>query len=220
MTKLLLPFWPFWVVACAVAAAQTPGPRPEDVARAVQRRYDTVRDFSASFVHTYEGGVLKRKTTERGTVKIKKPARMRWEYQSPEKKLFVSDGTQIYSYVPADNQVTVSPVPQADEATTAVLFLAGKGNLLRDFVITDAGTANAPPGTYALKLTAKKPEREYDWLSLLVDAKSYQIRTLSTADSQGGRSTFVFSDLKENIGIPDSTFTFKMPRGVDVVRHE
>lgn len=162
---------------------------------------------------------MKRKTTERGTVKIKKPARMRWEYESPEKKLFVSDGTQIYSHVPADNQVTVSPVPQADEATTAVLFLAGKGNLLRDFVITDASSANAP-GTYALKLTAKKPEREYDWLSLVVDANTYQIRSLSTADSQGGRSTFVFSDLKENIRIPDSTFTFKMPRGVDVIRHE
>ena len=200
----------------SLAAVQPARPSPSEIAAAVQRRYDTVRDFSASFEHTYQGGVLRKKSTERGTVKIKKPARMRWEYQHPEKKVFVSDGSQIYSHVPADNQVTVSPVPEADQATTAVLFLAGKGNLLRDFMI--AYGPPGPAGTYSLKLTPKKAEREYDWLELVVDAGSHQIKSLSTADSQGGVSTFVFSNLKENVGLSDSTFAFKIPRGVDVVR--
>jgi outer membrane lipoprotein-sorting protein len=75
-----------------------------------------------------------------------------------------------------------------------------------------------PAGTLSLKLTPKKAEREYDWLTLVVDAGSYQIRSLSTADSQGGQSTFVFTNLKENVGLADTTFAFKIPRGVDVVR--
>src|SRR5690349_4666837 len=133
MTRLLLPV--LLALAPAIVAAQ-PRPPAADTARKLQEKYDRVKDFTADFTHAYEGGVLKRKSSESGTVQIKKPGRMRWEYTAPEKKTFVSDGTRMYSYVPADKQVIESAVPAADEATTAVLFLAGKGNLLRDFNVT------------------------------------------------------------------------------------
>ena len=112
------------------AAAEATAP---ELAAALQRKYDTVKDFSADFVHQYEGGVLRKQISERGTLLIKKPGKMRWEYTAPEHKLFVSDGIQMYSYVPQDKQVIVSKIPTADEATTPTLFLAGKGNLTRDF---------------------------------------------------------------------------------------
>ncbi len=60
---------------------------------------------------------------------------MRWDYTTPEKKLFVSDGRTMFMYFPADKQVMKNPVPQQDEATSAVLFLMGKGDIVRDFVI-------------------------------------------------------------------------------------
>jgi outer membrane lipoprotein carrier protein len=200
------------------ASGSAQAPAAGDIASRVQKRYDTIRDFTATFVHTYEGGVLRRKLTERGVVQVKKPGRMRWEYQSPEKKLFVSDGTQMYLYEVAANQVTVFPVPKGDEAATAVLFLAGKGNVTRDFIVShaDGGTDSA----YALRLTPKSPERDYDWLVLHVDRTTYQIRTLSAADAQGGRSTFEFTNIRENTGLADRTFTFTIPRGADVVRHD
>lgn len=188
-----------------------------DAAQAVQRRYDTIRDFTARFVHTYQGGVLRKTVTEKGTVEIKKPGRMRWEYTDPEKKLFVADGTQIYSYLPADRQVIISPVPEADQATTATLFLTGKGNLARDFTVSFGELPQAPPGSTVLKLVPRLAERDYDTLLLAVTS-SYQIQVLSTVDRQGGRSTFVFSDIKENTGLADKIFAFKIPRGVDVVR--
>lgn len=199
---------------CA-SAAQAPARSARDVAAALQRKYDTVKDFTADFVHESSGGVLRRKATERGKVQVKKPGKMRWDYTSPEKKVFVSDGHRMYLHVPADRQVIVSPVPKDDQATTAVLFLAGKGNLTRDFAVSF--TEGAPPDTYALRLQPKLPERDYDWLELLVDRSTLQIRTLSAADSQGGRSTFHFTNFKENVRLPDKTFEFKMPRGVDVV---
>ena len=96
----------------ALLFAQPPSSPPaEDVARAVQHHYDQVKDFTADFAHTYTGGVLKKTVTEHGTVQIKKPGRMRWEYTAPERKTFVSDGHKIYSYVPADRQVIVATCP-------------------------------------------------------------------------------------------------------------
>lgn len=187
----------------------------QQVASALQARYDSIRDFTADFTQQYESGVLKRKITERGKVQVKKPGKMRWDYTDPEKKLFVSDGARIYLWVPADNQVTRSAVPKQDEATTAVLFLVGKGNLRRDFNVSFA--PNAPAGTHALRLDPKLPERDYDWLQLVVDGKTLQIRGLTAADRQGGQSVFQFSNFKENNGIPDSTFAFKIPKGADVI---
>ena len=193
--------------------AQTPA--AQHVARALQRKYDRVHSFTADFVHHYEGGVLRKKLTERGTVQVKKPGRMRWEYKVPEEKIFVSDGHKIYSYVPADKQVIVSNVPGDDQATTAVLFLAGKGNLARDF--TASFTSGGDAKTWALKLEPKTPQREYDWLVIVVDRDSMQIRALTAADNEGTRSTFQFSDLRENVDVPDKQFVFKIPRGADVI---
>ena len=207
----------------ALAALMTPGltAAPQttpaaQIASALQAKYDQVRDFSADFVHGYEGGVLKRNLSERGVVQVKKPGKMRWEYQAPEKKLFVSDGRQMYLHEVEPNQVTVFTVPAADQAATAVLFLAGKGNLTRDFTV--AYGEGGSDDTYVLRLEPKTPERDYDWLQVTVDRKTMQIRALSAADSQGGRSTFRFSNIKENVGMADKNFTFKIPRGADVIR--
>jgi len=202
-------------VALGLSAMSQAAPPPaQEVAAALQKKYDTIRDFTADFVHESEGGILRKKQTERGFVQVKKPGKMRWDYKVPELKVFVSDGRRIYLHVPADNQVIVSPVPDEDQATTAVLFLVGKGNLTRDFKVSYADEAG--PDTYSLRLDPKLPERDYDWLQIVVDRRTLQIRTLSAADSQGGRSTFLFSNFKENVGLPDKTFAFKIPRGADV----
>ena len=101
---------------------------PEALAQALQRKYDTVRDFSADFVHSYQGGVLRKTVTERGRLLVKKPGKMRWAYSGDEQKVFVSDGRKMYSYIPADKQVYVGTVPADDQASTPALFLAGKGS--------------------------------------------------------------------------------------------
>jgi outer membrane lipoprotein carrier protein len=198
-------------------AVATPDARPPagDVAVALQRKYDAVKDFSASFLQTYEGGVLRRKASESGTVYVKKPGRMRWDYTSPEKKLFVSDGRTMFLYFPADKQVMKNPVPAQDEATSAVLFLMGKGDIVRDFNVkwAEGGTEN----TYRLRLDPKSRQAEYDWLELAADRHTLQIVGLTAADAQGGRSAFSFSNFKENVGLADKMFEFTIPRGTEVI---
>ena len=206
------------LLLAAGAGPRAAEPTASELAVSLQRKYDSIKDFSADFVHAYQGGVLRKQITERGTLLVKKPGKMRWEYIAPERKLFVSDGLKMYSYIPQDKQVIVSAVPAGDDATTPTLFLAGKGNLIRDFTPSIvAPPSGATAGSRALKLVPKTPQREYDWLTLVVDPGTLAIRGLVTTDAQGGVSSFSFTNLKENINPADKEFAFKVPRGVDVV---
>ena len=206
------------LAALLVVDTRAADPTAAELAEALQRKYDAVKDFSADFVHTYQGGVLKKQLTERGTVLIKKPGKMRWDYTAPEKKQFVSDGARIYFYIPADKQVIVSPVPPNAAAATPALFLAGKGRLTSEFAPSLVELPpGLPAGSRALKLVPKSKQQDYDWLVLAVDPATLALQGLVTVDAQGGTSTFAFTKLKENVGLADTQFTFKIPRGVDVV---
>ena len=212
MFRLVLVLLAFCAGPQLVGAQRLP---PNELATSLQRRYQLIRDFSADFVQTYRGGVLRTQTAERGTVAIKKPGMMRWLYTNPERKEFVSDGRKIYFYTPQDKQVQVMDVPAATDATTPALFLAGRGDIARDFMASYIDPA--PQGTLALKLTPRRSEPDYEYLIVAVDPTSLQIRSLTTRDHQGGDSTLTFSNLKENIGLTDKDFAFRIPRGVNVI---
>ena len=202
------------VASLSTASSAQTKTAPDALAKSLQQRYQGIRDFSASFTHSYRGGVLRTQTTERGTVAVKKPGLMRWVYTSPEKKEFVSDGRKIYSYLPQDRQVIVNDVP-ADQAATPALFLAGRGDIARDFT---AAAADSPlPGAVALKLTPRRSEPDYQYLIVALDPSTLQIRALTTRDHQGGDSTLTFTNMKENRGLSDKDFAFRIPRGVDVI---
>jgi outer membrane lipoprotein carrier protein len=213
--RLLIAVFLMWN---ATAGPLAGAPTAPELSQALQRKYSTIHDFSADFVHTYRGGVLRKQLTERGRLLIKKPGKMRWEYTSPEPKQFVSDGVKLYSYIPADKQVIVGTIPQDDTANSPALFLAGKGDVTRDYTpsLVDP-PAGSPPGVTALKLVPHTPQPDYDWLIVLVDPGSLALRGLVTADAQGGTSLFTFANLKENVGLSDKDFTFQIPRGVDVI---
>jgi outer membrane lipoprotein carrier protein len=201
--------------AVSTTAVTQSRPAADALARSLQQRYQGIKDFSADFVHSYRGGVLKTQTQERGKVSVKKPSRMRWSYTAPEKKEFVSDGVKIYSYIPQDKQVIVADVPPDNQATTPALFLAGKGDIARDF--SASYVQSTIPGTVALKLTPRRNEPDYEYLVVALDPASLQMRGLTTRDHEGGESTIAFTNLKENQGISDKEFAFKIPKGVDVI---
>ena len=205
------------VVALAGQVGARSAQTADALARDLQRKYDKVADFSADFVHAYRGGVLKQQATERGKLLVKKPGKMRWEYTAPERKLFVSDGRKIYSYIPLDKQVVVGTMPRDEQAPTPALFLTGKGDITRDFNAAFDKVPDAPAGSIALKLTPKRREPEYESLTLVVEPKTLDLQMLITIDAQGGRSAFTFSNFKENVGIADNQFVFQMPRNVEVV---
>ena len=202
--------------ACAwTLTAQTGDPAA--LAAKVQQRYNGIKDIQGDFVQSYEGGVLRTKTTERGTVAIKRPGRMRFTYTKPERKEFVSDGSRLYTHLVADKQVIVSPAPGPDQGDMPAMFLAGQSDLARDYTPSFTALPGAAPGLVTLKLVPKKPNADYESIGIGVDPNTLQIQFLLAVDTQGGRSSFSFTNLKENRGLSDKDFEFRIPRGVDVV---
>jgi outer membrane lipoprotein carrier protein len=197
-------------LAGALLAAAPTARSAEDVARRVEERQRGVRDLQARFVQTYRSGVLGREIVERGTVSIKSPGRMRWEYDDPEPKTFVCDGKTFYFYVPADKQVIVRD--QADARGITAQLLAGRIAIEEQFLVGLETLA----GHERLRLTPRKPDPEMDRVYLDVDA-SDRIRGIEIFDPQGNRSRFEFLGLRENIGLPDRLFHFEMPKGVEVI---
>ena len=190
---------------------------PEELQQALQRRYELVRDFSADFTHTYQGGMLRTTLVEHGTLLVKKPGRMRWEYQDPEKKLYLSDGERLYSYLPEDRQVIIGMLPANSEATTPDLFLAGAGDFASDFTAAFDTVESPPQNSFVLRLTPTQTERDFEFLVVVLDGRSLAILRLIAHDLQGGISTFFFSNLQENVGLSDKPFTFEIPRDTDVI---
>lgn len=186
---------------------------PDALAKELQARYQSVRDFTADFVQSYRAGVLKTQTRQSGTVAVKKPGKMRWTYAKPDRTELVSDGRQLYWYVPEDKQVIVKDA--SEQANTPDLFLSGRGDIARDFTPTYVDSPIS--GAVALKLVPRRSEPEYEYLILALDPAKLQIRGLTTRDHQGGESAFTFTNMKENRGLSDKDFVFKIPGGVTVV---
>jgi outer membrane lipoprotein carrier protein len=212
MTRTLTLLLTAIIMTAGVPAAQTKQP-PDALAKALQARYQSIRDFSADFVQSYRAGVLKTQTRESGTVSVKKPGKMRWVYSKPERKELVSDGQKIYWYVPEDKQVRVSEV--GTQTSTPDQFLSGRGDIARDF--TPSYVDATVPGTVALKLVPRRSEPEYQYLVVSLDPATLQIRALAFRDHQGGESMHTFTNIKENRGLTDKDFVFRVPSGVSVV---
>ena len=199
------------------AGAQSPAAPPVgELLASLQAHYDRIADFSADFEHRYAGGVLRTADVERGTVHIKKPGQWRFDYRSPEPKLFVCDGATIHSWFPAERQVIVSPLPTAPGASTPAAFLAGEGDLQRDFTARYA-TGRRPDGAWSVELTPVHGEAGYEFLTLAIDPRTLDILEMATTDFQGGVSTYVFSDMQPNQGLPDTLFVFEVPGDVEVI---
>jgi outer membrane lipoprotein carrier protein len=203
------------VALAAAPAAQTPAPSAVDLAARLQKRYESIRDFTADFTQNYRGLLQRRAATETGKMLLKKPNRVRFTYESPEKKVFVSDGVLFKSYFQETRAGTETPLPKANESSTALMFLAGHGNLSRDF--TPGIVTGAPATEWHLGLVPKSKQTDFDTLTLFLNRTTLALLGFVTTDDQG-TNTIRFSNLKENTGLADGAFVYKFPPGTEISR--
>jgi outer membrane lipoprotein carrier protein len=192
-----------------LAAAAPTGPAAE-AARRVEERHRTVADLTARFVQTYRSGVLGREVVERGSMSLKRPGRMLWEYRDPERKTFVCDGKSCYFYVPADRQVIVRD--QAGQRGVAVELLSGQLDILGRFEVS---LESGPDGSPRLLLVPRQTDPDVERLYLDAD-EAGRIRAIEILDAQGNRSAFRFDAIRENVGLSEGLFRFRVPKGVEV----
>ena len=178
----------------------------------LQRHYRDTNSFSAKFNEEITTvGAPKRQRN--GTVSFRKPGRMRWEFAAPEVQTIVSDGEMLYSYDPELNQVVQTPLKQAIKSSSATSFLLGMGNINRDFKAAFANSV-ASDGLVHLLLDSKAGGYK---IEIGLDPKSYNLMTLTLTDQLGDVTKVDFSDIRNNVELPDSTFAFKTPAGADIV---
>lgn len=182
-----------------------------DAVRRLEAHNRSVRDVSARFTQSYRSGLIGREIVEKGTLRIKRPGRMLWEYTEPERKTFVSDGRTIWFYVPADRQVIVRE--QAGQRGVAMSLLAGEAGLLEQFEASYEGRFG---GLTRIRLQPRRQDPEVDGLAIELDA-AFRIVSIDITDVQGNRSRFRFEAVKENLGLDDRLFEFQPPKGVEVV---
>ncbi len=189
----------------------------EEITARIQKKYDTLESFSATFTQTLINKTLNQIREEGGVLYMKRDGMMRWEYQYPEEKLFISDGKTIYWYLTEEKMVQTMKLSDIEGEQTPVLFLAGKGNLKRDFVIEPLPPGSTPPeGMYQLVLTPRSEGESYQKLILEVDTQTYQVRKMVLLDLIGNISEYSFSNIKENLKLSESFFQFKIPKGVEI----
>lgn len=178
----------------------------------LQHHYRNTNSFSAKFNEEI-AAVGAPKRNRNGTVSFRKPGRMRWDFETPEKQTIVSDGETLYSYDPDLNQVVETPLKQALKSSSATSFLLGIGNINRDFKAAFASPAT-PTGLIDLNLDAKTGGYK---IEVGLDPKSYNLITLTLTDQLGDVTKIDFSDIRDNVELPESMFEFKAPAGADIV---
>jgi outer membrane lipoprotein carrier protein len=188
-------------------------PPAAELARRIQARYNTITDFTADFAQTYKYELMRQTSVERGDLKVKKPNRMRWTYTTPTRKEFVADGTTFYQHYPRDKFVQVTPLPKAGDAPLALLFLAGRGDLTRDF--TPSMPATQPANEWQLLLTPNKRQDDYSTLTIIVRRDTLDLSGLILVDD-AGTQTFLFTKFQANRGLKDGDFVFVIPKGTEI----
>jgi len=187
-----------------------------EIARAVDDHYNHLRSLQGEFTETYRGNGAERE--ESGTLWLKKPRKMRWEYRSPKEKLFLSDGKSVWFYVPAERQARKTDLKRLDDLRSPIAFLLGKTKLENELqgLSKAADQAPAMAGDTLLRGVPKAMGGQLSEVQLEV-SESNQIVQIVLMEADGGTTEFRFKDWKENIELSDSRFRFTPPPGVETV---
>ncbi len=181
---------------------------------AIQKQYESVKTITARFVQKSYVKTMNQTLEARGKVQIKKPGKMKWVYNAPEPQVLVSNEKILWLYIPDEKQVTKVPVESIYSSNTPALFLAGKGKLTDSF---DVMKVSKEKGLITVVLIPKEEDNAVDRLVLVANSKSYQIVGSTVYDKLGNKTEIIFSDIRVNKKIPESTFQFEVPEGVELL---
>jgi outer membrane lipoprotein carrier protein len=203
------------LTAMALTAAAIP-PDVKSLAGAVDEHYNHLRSLQAEFTEVYRGSGMER--TESGTLWLKKPGKMRWEYRSPKDKLFVSNGKDAWFYVPEDRQARKTEAKKLEDIRSPLAFLLGKTKLEKELQGLSLAPDVSPlqPGNVVLRGV---PQALAERISeVLVEiTPDHRIARIVIQEMDGAVTEYRFGEMKEDVAIADARFQFKPPEGTETV---
>src|SRR5580765_3374087 len=185
-----------------------------ETAHAVDEHYNHLKTFKAAFTEIYQGDGISR--TESGTLWLKKPGRMRWEYRVPREKLFLIDSQNAYFYVTGDRQARKTPIKKLDDIRSPLRYLLGKTKLEKELEGLSLAPDLAPiqTGDTVLRGVPKAMKDRVSEVVLEVSA-AHQIHRIVIHSVDGTITDFRFSQMEEDVPVQDSLFRFTPPPGVE-----
>jgi outer membrane lipoprotein carrier protein len=189
------------------------------LAHAVDQHYNGLKSLKCSFTEIYQAPGISR--TESGTLWLKKPGRMRWEYREPREKLFLADSHTAYFYVPGEKQARKTPIKNLDDLRSPVRYLLGKTKLEKEFNALSTAPDVAPlhAGDTVLRGVPKGMEDRISEVVLEI-SPARQILRILIREVDGTTTDFQFSQIEENLPMQDSLFRFTPPPGVETIQAE
>jgi outer membrane lipoprotein carrier protein len=187
-------------------------PSANDLARRVDEHYNHLQSLKANFTEQYDGLGMHR--GEAGVMMLRKPGRMRWEYDSTSGKVFVLDGKYAWFYAPGDTQVQRIAASQLDDLRSPLRFLLGHTKIESE--LTSLTLADGPSSTYILSGQPKGQQKRIAKLSLHVTAAGV-ITGIEIDEVDGAQTRFSFTGEQPNPVLPESEFRFVPPAGIPVI---
>ncbi len=194
-------------------------PNLHSVAQAVDEHYNNLKTLQAEFTEIYQGSGMER--TESGTLWLKKPGKMRWEYRSPEEKVFVGDGRDVWLYLPMEKQARKSSMRNLNDFRSPLALLLGKAKLEKEL----QGLSFAPdvrpwkPENAMLRGVPRGLEDRVRQVLLEVTPE-HRIARILIHGADESITEYRFSDQKEDVAVPNNRFRFIAPAGTEVIAAE
>ncbi len=192
---------------------------PQDVVARIQAQYDKSGGFKAWFRQESRLQGSNQGDVAEGWMYFKKPLKMRWQYENPpaQKKEVISDGNQVWMYLPQDQLAMVYPLSRVMRSDLVMRFFSGIGKINEEFKIS----WQRPPregADHAIELSPRQPQMELKTLNLTIDPQTYQVKRLEFANSLGEETRFAFTRIQMDYQVAPGFFSFSPPPGVQVVK--
>ncbi len=183
----------------------------QQLAQRVDKYYNGLHSLRTDFTESFHGMGIGRE--ESGTLLLRKPGKMRWNYSNPAGKVFVLNGKYAWFYSPGDAQVERISSAQLDDLRSPLRFLLGHTQLQKEL---EGLTVSSGPDGLLLSGVPKGMEKRVERIVLGVSPEGV-IHSMSITETDGAQTAFTFKDSLADAPAPDSEFVFQPPTGVPVV---
>lgn len=175
----------------------------------VEAKYAAVSAIKAQFTQTTQSAAFGAEKAS-GELLIKRPGKMRWSFGDT---LYVSDGKKLWIYTASKKQVIqYDDISQGSQSAESVLQSLDKIEEMFNVKLISSDSAG-----HVLELTPKKSGQGFKKVKLSFDA-AYTIREVVITDTFDSVTDIDFSAVQLNARVEDSSFSFTVPKGVEVIR--
>jgi len=209
-----------FLAGCISLAANPSADSLDEFVHQFESSYRAVHTIRADFTQTYvtEG----RTQTESGVVYFARGGLMRWDYERPQSKLFLSDGKTLLLYVPEEKQLTRSPLKASDDIRVPFRLLLSRLELRRVFSRLELapGALEHPPEDRVLRGYPKKAFQDDYQQVLMVISPQFDIHRLLVTLPDRSTMEFDFEHIERDVPLSRSLFRFTPPPGTDVFNQQ